>query len=75
MSNKKAGERKRTVTVTLGPETMLIVEKIRDRIGKSKPGMQLEMTTLCSVALYCGLVEYCALYEVKPVDGWKSVGS
>ncbi len=73
MSKKQAGERKRTVTITLGPETWLIVQKLQDRIGKDKPGMRLEITTICSVALLLGLGEYNAMYDIVPVDGWNSV--
>ena len=64
MKNKSAGERKRTVTVTLGPLTMAIIVKLQAAMGDKRTGMPFTPTDVVTSAVWRGLACHCTTYAV-----------
>jgi hypothetical protein len=56
MTNKKAGERKRTVTITLGPKTEGMLEAYRISLMDGAAGMSWTLTDVVSVLLRTGIL-------------------
>ncbi len=70
MKHKNAGERKRTVTVTLGDRTSELVDLLVADYAKRNGGMLVERTTMVSAALYEGLYERLKLLGVSVDRSW-----
>ena len=74
MSNTKAGERKRTVTVTVGPVCERLMAEI-DRAMKASPGnCGATPTTLASVALARLVWEWARVWKVEVPKDWNCAG-
>ena len=70
MSTTSAGERKRTVTVTVGPITWEVMEQVRAAAGRSLLAGQVTPTAVAGAAMRRGLEEMVrALGGVAP-GGW-----
>ena len=57
MKTKHAGERKRTVTVIVGPETLVLLDKVHVGLEKRIPGERWSYTDLVGMALNFGLAD------------------
>lgn len=63
MKNKKAGERKRTVTITLGPRTLRLAEMIKARVDSAGDlKVEVEFTGVCAALFFSGLEHHAKLY-------------
>jgi hypothetical protein len=60
MKNKSAGERKRTITVTLGPKTEAILQQILDQMIADTGCSNLTLTACASAMLDSGIRASCA---------------
>jgi len=70
MIKQKAGERKRTVTVTVGPMTWKLAADIHER-SRVTPGYRgVKMTDLASVGLGLAIREWARVWEVELPLGW-----
>lgn len=68
MKNKKAGERKRTVTITMGPKTEKILEALKAKLLEGTPGLPWTDTQVVTVCFWRGLQAQIEAYKVK-LDG------
>jgi hypothetical protein len=55
MNKKQAGERKRTVTVTLGPKTEKLLEDYRAKLASGPTGMDWTLTDVVAMLLRRGI--------------------
>lgn len=74
MKNKKAGERKRTCTVTIGPKTEAVILKLIEASAENRPGFRLEFTTMVSCLVGAGILRYCEIYEQKCEQPFGAIG-
>jgi hypothetical protein len=72
MKKKTAGERKRTVTVTLGPRTLELLEALLAEMEKPNPGMSFDLTTAARVVMATGMAEYCKHYGMAVDKSWSN---
>ena len=57
MKTKHGGARKRTVTVIIGPDTLVLLDKVHVALEKRIPGERWSYTELVGMALNYGLVD------------------
>ena len=70
MTKQKAGERKRTVTVTVGPMTANLAAEINKRTRTSPGYRGANLTDLASVGLGLAIREWAGVWEVELPLGW-----
>lgn len=70
MIKTKAGERKRTVTVTLGPKTEAALRRWGSNMEASNPGQRWTLTDLVGVMLRANMRGRIASKQVDLTDGW-----
>lgn len=57
MKTKHAGERKRTVTVIVGPETICLLDKVQEALEERIPGARWSYTEIVGMAVNFGLAD------------------
>lgn len=75
MSKTKAGERKRTVTVTTGDVTVGLVAKVGKNMDGVRGNTPVSMTTLAGVGLDMAVREWCEVWGVPIPADWSGHGS
>jgi len=65
MKKNKGGDRKRTVTITIGPKTEAAFAALIEAAAKSNPGAPWTLTQAATACLYQGLAVNLPLYQVK----------
>ena len=75
MSKTNAGERKRTVTVTVGDITSTLVKELQAKMDKA-PGMtHVSLTTIAGVGLNMVLAEWCEAWGIPIPKDYHGHGS
>jgi hypothetical protein len=64
MKNKKAGERKRTVTVTLNKPVEDVLMQMQKHLAERPNGWVVEMTRLATICLEVGLTKWAREEEI-----------
>jgi len=72
MNKKQAGERKRTVTLTLGPKTLAMLEAYRGVLGSGDPPMTWTLTDVVAALLRKGICGTPDLMEASDSMPWIS---
>ena len=72
MSKTKAGERKRTVTVVVGPQTELLLEAYKQAAMASGFSYEFSVTSFVGAELTDGLRKVAELYGIPLPSGWES---
>ena len=70
MKKQTAGERKRTVTLTIGPLTEAWLKDLGLHLASSVPALTL--TTVAGVCLWKGIQELSKTYDLAVPKGWGS---
>lgn len=70
MKKKSSIERKKTVTITLGPRTLELLELLHSNYTKRNPSVPIELTVLASAALCEGMMDMLRRDEVKVAADW-----
>jgi len=70
MAKKTKTERKQTVTLTLGPETLKLLDEIVSQVGKEVGPGFADRTGMASVLFVAGLTESCRVRKIEIPDGW-----
>jgi len=74
MKKENAGERKRTVTLTVGPGAEQLVELLIAKFEDRIPGIGLTATGILSIAAGEGLKKLASGYALPLPKGWSAVG-
>ena len=74
MSKTKAGERKRTVTVTVGPTCQRLMAEIHSAMLRTPGNAGVTPTTLASVGLVSTIREWARVWEVEVPKDWDFSG-
>lgn len=69
MLKRKAGERKRTVTVVIGTDTETVLNAIAAVLGAERPGIHWRMTDVVGACVYRGMLVMAKEYDLTlPID-------
>ena len=74
MTNTKGGDRKRTVTVTVGPVTERLVREINYAMLKTPGNTGVNLTSLAGVGLQHVIKEWAGIWGVSIPEGWDYAG-
>ena len=69
MKNESAGERKRTVTITLGPKTEALLQQILDQMIANSGCSRLSLTACASAMFDVGIRAHCENSGIKLEKG------
>jgi hypothetical protein len=72
MKKQKAGERKRTVTITVGPLTEEWAAELYKEMSKSGKCLPASLTDLAGIGLEMALVSWCQSWPTPKPSGWES---
>lgn len=64
MRKKNAGERKRTVTIVIGPETAALLDCLARRMGSAPTPVDLNWSDVIGGIVSSGLRAYAATWEI-----------
>jgi len=70
MKNKKDSNRKKTVTVTLGPVTVKLLELLIRKNVERSPGIHFSLTDVAGGAMATGLHAQCGAYGIAVDGAW-----
>lgn len=70
MKTSNAGERKRTVTIVVGPLTVKLMERVQKAIHAKIPAYEGAPVTYIGMALDDMLERDCQMHEVQMPQGW-----
>jgi hypothetical protein len=74
MINEKAGERKRTVTVTVGPISERLMAEIHVKMLRTEGNFGVTPTSLATAGLENIIVDWCRIWKVEIPEDWKRLG-
>lgn len=74
MTKTKAGERKRTITLTVGPIMWGVLEEVLADMNSRNRGLHLTATDILGAAACKGLEGYCTCTGLKFPDGMDWLG-
>ena len=72
MSKKSAGERKRTVTVVMGPKTAELLAVFNERLRTGSCGVECNVTDWVGSWFTKGVAAYLDSAGIPTPDGWHS---
>lgn len=70
MNKTNAGERKRTVTIVVGPQTVKLMDAVRKAIRAKIRAYEGAPVTYIGIALDDMLERDCKIHEVQMPPGW-----
>lgn len=72
MNKNTAGERKRTITITLGEYTESVFVSFLKKQNEMCPGMDIGPTAVAAACFVRGLKSYCDTHDLHFKDAWNA---
>lgn len=70
MKKDSAAERNKTVTVTIGPRTLDLLELVQGHMQKQNPGLDFPLTAVAGACMATGLASYVKSFGIDLARDW-----